>query len=139
MLAQTTSAAGAGVTVTLFIVLFVIWWVILTLPTYAVFKKAGMQGWEAFVPIYAAYILLKVVGRPGWWLVLIFVPVVNVVVAVVLLNDLSKSFGKGVGFTLGLVFLSWIFMAILGWGNAQYLGAGGRTAVASPPMPPSPA
>ena len=47
-------------------------WVIFALPTYFVFKKAGPNGdpaWAAFVPIYNFYILLKTVGRPGWWLV----------------------------------------------------------------------
>ena len=35
-----------------------------------VFEKAGQPGWAAIVPIYNAYILLKIVGRPGWWILL---------------------------------------------------------------------
>ena len=95
--------------------------------------------WGAFVPIYGFYILLKVVGRPGWWLVLLIIPIVSLVIIIIVYNDLSKSFGHGVGFTLGLIFLSWIFLAILAWGSSQYRGpaAGlGGAAIAAPPPPP---
>ena len=70
------SGVSAGVSILYFIVL----WVIIGLPTYFVFKKAGPNGdpaWAAFVPIYGFYILLKVVGRPGWWLIWIFIPIAN--------------------------------------------------------------
>ena len=82
----------------------------------------------AFVPIYGFYILLKVVGRPGWWLIWIFIPIVNYIVIIIVFNDLSKSFGHGVGFTLGLIFLSWIFLAILAWGSSTYRGPSAGTA-----------
>jgi hypothetical protein len=60
------------------------------------------------------------------------------VIIIIVYNDLSKSFGHGVGFTLGLIFLSWIFLAILAWGSSQYRGpaAPGAAALAPPPPPP---
>jgi hypothetical protein len=76
------------------------------------------------------------VGRPGWWLLLYLVPIVNVVILIIVSNDLSKSFGHGVGFTLGLVFLSIIFYAILGFGDSRYLGPAGAPLTSS--MPPTP-
>jgi hypothetical protein len=87
-----------------------------------IFTKAGQPGWAAIVPIYNYYILLKTVGRPGWWLLLFLIPVVNLIVVIIVLNDLSKSFGKGVGFTIGLILLSFIFIPLLGFGDARYLG-----------------
>ena len=36
------------------------------------FEKAGQPGWAAIIPIYNLYILLKIAGRPGWWLILFF-------------------------------------------------------------------
>jgi len=51
-----------------------------------------------------------------------FIPFVNVIVWYIILNELSKSFGKGVGFTLGLIFLPFIFYPILGFDNSQYNG-----------------
>lgn len=87
-----------------------------------VFQKAGQPGWAAIVPFYNVYILLKICGRPGWWLVLFLIPFVNIVVAVITALDLAKAFGKGVGFGLGLIFLGPIFYCILGFGDARYLG-----------------
>jgi uncharacterized membrane protein YhaH (DUF805 family) len=64
------------------------------------------------------------VGRPGWWLLLMLIPLVNFIVGIIVLNDLSKSFGQGVGFTLGLIFLSPIFILLLGFGDYKYIGPG---------------
>lgn len=91
-----------------------------------IFQKAGRPGWAAIIPIYDAYVLLKIVGRPGWWLLFYFVPVVNIIVLIVVYHDLSKSFGHGGGFTVGLVFLSFIFIPVLGFGSSRYVGPGGN-------------
>jgi len=91
-----------------------------------VFAKAGQPGWAALVPIYNMIVLLQIVGRPTWWLLLFFVPIVNIFIGLMVINDLSKSFGKGTGFTLGLIFLSPIFWCILGFGPAQYIGPGAK-------------
>jgi ABC-type sulfate transport system permease subunit len=85
-----------------------------------VFSKAGQPGWAALIPIFNAYVLLKVAGKPGWWLILLFIPVVNIVFGILALAGLAKNFGKGAGFVLGLVFLPFIFYPILGFGGATY-------------------
>jgi len=92
-----------------------------------VFTKAGQPGWAAIIPLYNIYIWCKIVGRPGWWVILMIIPFVNFIVGIILSIDLAKSFGKGVGFGLGLAFLGVIFWPILGFGSAQYQGpsAGG--------------
>lgn len=90
------------------------------------FQKAGQPGWAAIIPIYNIIVMLRIVGRPTWWILLYFIPVVNFVIAIVLMLDLARSFGKGTGFGLGLVFLSFIFVPILGFGSAAYIGPGGR-------------
>jgi hypothetical protein len=89
-----------------------------------VFTKAGQPGWAAIVPIYNAYILLKIAGRPGWWLLLYFIPLVNLVIAILVSIDVAKAFGKGGGFGVGLLFLSFIFYPILGFGDAAYVRGG---------------
>ena len=94
-----------------------------------IFEKAGKPGWAALIPIYNTIVLLEIVGKPWWWLLLFFIPVVNLVFAIWMLNLLSISFGKGIGFTLGLLFLSPIFYPILAFGNAEYLGPAGSPAV----------
>lgn len=92
-----------------------------------IFVKAGLPGWGALIPFYNTYLMLKLVGRPGWWLVLLFIPFVNLIVGIIALFDLARSFGKGAGFGLGLLFLAPIFLMILGFGDARYVGpaAGG--------------
>src|SRR5690606_37136453 len=87
-----------------------------------IFEKAGRPGWEAIIPIYNAYILLKIVGKPGWWLILFIIPFVNYVFIIWTYNMLSKSFGKNEGFTVGMVLLGIVFFPILAFGDAKYLG-----------------
>ena len=91
-----------------------------------IFEKAGEQGWKAIIPIYNLYILLKIVGKPGWWLILFFIPLVNLVFVIWTYNMLSKSFGKDEAYTVGLVLLSFIFLPLLAFGNAKYLGPYGN-------------
>ena len=87
-----------------------------------VFAKAGKPGWGAIVPIYNIVLLLEIVGKPIWWLLLLFIPCVGIVVAVILFIELAKCFGKGAGFGLGLALLSPIFFPLLGFGDAKYRG-----------------
>lgn len=87
-----------------------------------VFTKAGQPGWFAIIPIFNFFILLKIVGRPWWFLILMFIPLVNLIVFAVVSMDVAKSFGKGIGFAIGLFFLSFIFYPILGFGKAEYQG-----------------
>jgi hypothetical protein len=93
-----------------------------------IFEKAGQPGWAAIVPIYNMYIMLKIVGKPGWWLILFLIPFVNYVFIIWTYNMLSKSFGKEEGFTVGLVLLGIVFFPILGFGDAKYLGPFGDKA-----------
>lgn len=85
-----------------------------------VFEKAGKPGWAAIIPIYNAIVIIQIAGKPVWWFLLYLIPLVNIVVAVIVMHNLAKNFGKGVGFTLGLIFLGFIFFPILAWGDAQY-------------------
>jgi len=87
-----------------------------------VFTKAGQPGWAAIVPIFNIYILLKIAGRPWWWIILLFIPVVGLVIAIIVALDVAKSFGKSALFGVGLALLSPIFYCILGFGDAQYQG-----------------
>jgi hypothetical protein len=90
---------------------------------YGVFKKAGEPAWQAFIPIWNTIVVLKIAGKPVWWIVLFLIPIVNIVFLVLTYHALSTSFGHGAGFTVGLVFLSVIFLYILGYDSKPYLGA----------------
>jgi len=85
-----------------------------------VFVKAGKPGWASLVPIYNLIVLLEIVGRPLWWIV--FFLCLGPIGWILLSLDLAKAFGKEVGFAVGLMFLPVIFMPMLGFGDARYLG-----------------
>ena len=85
-----------------------------------VFEKAGKPGWASVVPIYNTIVLLQISGKPGWWVLLYLIPVVNIVIAIIATLGLARNFGKGTGFAVGLILLGFIFFPILAWGDAQY-------------------
>lgn len=115
-------SAGAGMSGMVSII-----WLALTVfmvaSLWRVFTKAGRPGWAVLVPIYNMYILLQIVGKPGWWLLLMFIPLVNFIIGILVLVGLAKCFGKGGGFVAGMIFLPIIFYPILGFGDAKYIGA----------------
>lgn len=91
-----------------------------------VFTKAGQPGWACLIPIYNIYVMTQIARKPAWWLAMILlVPIANIVFGIMLLNGISKAFGKSEGFTAGLIFLGIIFWPILGFGSAQYEGGNG--------------
>jgi Family of unknown function (DUF5684) len=85
-----------------------------------VFTKAGKYGWAAIIPFYNTWTMCEVAKRPGWWLILLFIPFVNIVVWFIVAIDLAKAFGKGTGYGVGVALLSFIFIPMLGFGDAQY-------------------
>ena len=110
---------------------------LLIVAMWKVFTKAGQPGWASIIPIYNLYIWCKIVGRPGWWILLMLIPFVNIIVGIILCIDMAKSFGKGAGFGIGLALLGIIFWPILGFGSAQYQGpaASAGVPVVPPPQP----
>jgi hypothetical protein len=142
-LAQSTTIeldAGGGMAFGTFMLLYLAFLVVYAIGAWKMYVKAGHPGWAALIPIYNFYVLLKVVGRPGWWLILLFIPFVNFVIWIIVALDLAKSFGKGTGFAIGLIFLSVIFILILGYGDDRYVGpAAAPGGMAPPPAPPMPA
>ena len=87
-----------------------------------IFVKAGEPGWAVLIPFYNAIVLLRIAGKPAWWLLLLLIPFVNFIVIIIVMINLAKAFGKGVGFALGLIFLGFIFYPVLGFDDSRYLG-----------------
>jgi hypothetical protein len=116
--------------------------VIMIVAMWKIFVKAGKPGWAAIIPIYNYYVLLQIVGRPGWWLALLllgFIPFVGslvvLVFTIIVYNDLAKSFGKSTGFTVLLVLLPFIGLPVLGFGDAKY---NGPSVLSGPTIPDAP-
>ncbi len=91
---------------------------------WTIFSKAGKPGWASIVPIYNLIVLLEIVGKPWWWLLLMLIPIVNIVILIIVWHNLSLSFGKSGGFTVGLILLGIIFLPMLAFGDAKYVGPG---------------
>lgn len=88
-----------------------------------IYTKAGEEGWACLIPFYSFYVLCKFCGVKNWWL--IFIPLANIYIAIVAIFALAKSFGKDVGFGVGLLLLGIIFYPILGYGDSRYVGPNG--------------
>lgn len=115
---QAAATAGAVAGGVMFVYVAIL--IVMIIAMWKLFSKAGQPGWAAIIPIYNVYVLLKVAGKPGWWLVLFLIPVVSLVIAIITLHGVSTSFGKGAGFTVGLVLLPFIFLPMLAFGSATY-------------------
>lgn len=123
---DTTNAAVGGGFWAAMAAMWLVWLVVLVVAIVAmwkIFAKAGQPGWAAIIPIYNIYITLKIVGRPGWWVLLYFIPLVQIVVSLVVSIDLAKSFGKSDLFgVVGLWLFSLIGYLMLAFGSAKYVG-----------------
>lgn len=135
---------GLAVAIYVYSIIQTIFYVFRIIANWKIFKKAGEAGWKALIPIYNVYIQYKLT-----WKAMMFLPVVvlglggaammnseqtgimlmgiamalvGLVFEIIGLSKLSKSFGHGGGFTLGLVFLNPIFVLILGFGSSRYIG-----------------
>ena len=105
---------------TAFVIAYIVVGLLLIAAYWQVLAKAGYPGWGAIIPIYNAYLLIKVAGKPGWWLVLLFIPVVNIVIDLLVSLGVARNFGKSDGFGIGIFFLAFIFLPIIAFGSAEY-------------------
>lgn len=107
-------------------ILFLVFWLaVIVFYIYVgwrIFEKADQPGWAAIIPIYNLVVVLRIIGRPMWWILLLLIPIINIFAAAIISIDLAKSFGKGTGFGIGLWLLGFIFGPILAFGNATYEG-----------------
>ena len=96
----------------LWLTLFGSWWL---------FEKAGKPGWANIVPIYNAICMAEIGKKPTWWVAMLFIPLVGIVYAIMLLNAMVQSFGKDSSYTIGMLFLPFIFYPMLGFGADKWI------------------
>ncbi|HEX2944832.1 MAG TPA: DUF5684 domain-containing protein [Clostridia bacterium] len=89
------------------------------------FVKAGKPGWGSLIPFYNTYLILKIGGRPGWWLLLLFIPFVDIVIGIMMIASFLKAYGKGgAGSVLLAIFFSIFYFPYLAFSkNVKYVGA----------------
>lgn len=132
----TASAITAAYTVYLIIALVVL--VLQIIGMWKIFTKAGQAGWKSLIPIYNYVVLYKIIGLNPWLLLVYLgtiIPFVGAIAVLVLtiFQDiyLAKSYGKGTGFIIGLIFFTPIFYIILGFSKDAYIGPNGNPAASN--------
>jgi hypothetical protein len=95
---------------------------VLVVANWKLFTKANQPGWACLIPVYNIYVWTQIVGRPAWWIILLFVPIVNFIVAIILCIDMAKSFGKDALYGIGIAILGIILIPMLAFGSATYQG-----------------
>lgn len=110
-----------AVSVVIAILLYV--WVALALA--AVFRKAGEQPWQAWVPILNTIVVLRLGRLSGWLILLAVVPIIGTlaffVITIIALQRINRSFGLGVGMTVLGALLFPVWASVVGWGSARWL------------------
>ncbi len=105
------------------IIMMLIWLALVILTIigwWKIFAKAGQPGWAILIPFYNMWVMIKVAQKPGWWMIMMFIPLVSFVFVILIYAAICAEFGKGAGYTLGLLFLPFIFAPMLGFGDATY-------------------
>lgn len=136
------------VSVGILIVVGIIYIILLPfIAAWKLFKKAGIPGWKALIPVYNIYLMFKITGMPiiciipylaytiigyiytdyskipkNFLIIFIVLTIIYYVIDIIKQIKLGKVFGKGILFILGLIFLSPIFEIILGMGKSKYQG-----------------
>ncbi len=116
-----TYAVAAGILMVYWVIALVIA-VVCLVGMWKMFVKAGKPGWGAIIPFYNTYCLFEMSFGTGWLFLLLFVPCVNAVIMIVMWIKLAQAFGKGAAFGVGILFLPFIFLPMLGFGDAQFIG-----------------
>jgi signal peptidase I len=64
------------------------------LGTWKMYVAAGRKSWEAAIPVYNSIVLMKIINRPTWYTLLLFIPIVNLIMFPVVWVETLRSFGK---------------------------------------------
>ncbi|MDB4164023.1 signal peptidase I [Flavobacteriaceae bacterium] len=76
------------------LIFFLVVQVIHGLGTWKLYVKSGYNSINAFIPVYNAVILMKIINRPTWWVILLFLPIINLLIFPVIWVETARSFGK---------------------------------------------
>lgn len=139
-----TAALGQGIAGVLSWIVQIVWYVACIVACWRVFAKAGVPGWKALIPFYNLYVEYGLTWKANMAFIVIALQLVSpilsntgngiltligfagaiagLVLSIIGQNKLARSFGHGVGFTVGLVLLEPVFLMILGFGSSEYIG-----------------
>ena len=105
------------------IIIFLVFQIIYFLSTWKLFIKAGEKPIYSLIPFYNLIIMMKIIKRPKWWVVLLFIPVINLLMVGVVIIEILRSFGKNSNLDtlIGLVSLGTYITYINYFGSIDYV------------------
>ena len=132
----------------MYLIFAFVWWILQIIANWNIFTKAGEAGWKSLIPIYGDYVSYKIAWQTSYFwlsfilgivasyissanlnesmflaLIVTLLRIVLVVINIMYCIKLSRAFGHGIGFAIGLILLQPIFLLILGFGSDPYYGA----------------
>lgn len=123
---DSTAAAGFSIMAFLFIFFFaIVAYVVFALLLGRIFKKAGLPQWKAWVPVYNNWLFLELGNQQGFWAVLAFIPIVNIVSAVfmyIAMYNIGLKLGKEGAFVLWGIFLPIVWYIWLAVDDSKWKG-----------------
>lgn len=142
---SSSEAAGLAVGMGIFFVFMLIFviaaYVINAFLLSRIFKKAGVEQWIAWVPVYNSWKLLEIGGQPGWWAILAFVPFVNIAAVIfmyIAMYHIGLKLQKEGWFVLLAIFVPTVWMIWLAFDSSKWNEAGEGVAAAPAPVTPRP-
>lgn len=105
------------------ILLWLVVAVVLIISNWKIFTKAGKPGWAILIPIYNIIVMLQIVEKPVWWIIMLFIPVVNIVFAILIIYNLVIKFGQPGWHVILAMFLGVIYYPYLAFSKAEYQGS----------------
>lgn len=99
-----------------------------------IFKKAGVKAWKAWVPFYNIWIMYKLGNTAGWWTILLFIPIINIVASVffyIASHRIGLKLGKSGAFVLWAIFFPLVWFAWLAFDDSTWHEDGAAPAAAS--------
>lgn len=93
--------------------------VLMIISLWKIFTKSGEKGWKALIPFYNILTLMKIIDMSWWFIILMFIPFVQLFFYALLSVMLANRFGKGVIFAIGILFLPCIFIPILAFTKTE--------------------
>ena len=126
--------AAFGLVFLTFTILLLVLSAIICVCHWKLFEKAGKPGWTAIVPFYNTMVMLEISGKPISWIGLMLIPYIGIIWAIWGLHAFVKSFGKDVTYTVGIIFLPFIFLPLMAFDKKiVYIGPGGVKAEVNKP------
>ncbi len=103
-------------------VIYVIVMVILIVANWKIFTKAGKPGWAILIPIYNIIVMLQIVDKPLWWIIMLFIPIVNVVFGILIIYNLVLKFGKPGWHVILALIVGFVYYPYIAFSDAKYQG-----------------